>query len=100
MAESWSIKIIQQHPDDPVTFKPDVPGAVAGQPLGVRSGDNVTWNNRTNQTVTLQSIDPPGEYLTEPIEAGKVSSPIYVATRSVTYSCKTPAQPQHRIVVT
>jgi hypothetical protein len=53
----------------------------------------------TNQTLTLQSIDPTGEYLTEPIEAAKVSSPIYVATRSVTYSCKTPTQPQYRIVV-
>ena len=54
MASSWSISIKQQ--DGQITFTPDVPGATAGQPLGVNSADNVTWNNRTNLEITLKAI--------------------------------------------
>jgi hypothetical protein len=103
MASSWSITI-NQH-DGVITFKPDVPGATAGQPLGANSGDNVTWNNRTNQEITLNSIQPEGVFLCDPIPAGDVSNPIFNVTQTVGYSWvrhgrrSTPAQPDAWIVV-
>ena len=96
MAESWSI-IINELADGTITFTPDVPKAVANQPLGANAKDNVTWNNRTNRDLTLKSINPANLYLTEPIPAGQVSDPIFVA-QTVTYSCVNPSQPQHSIV--
>ena len=104
MPNTWSI-IISQNPDGTVTFKPDLPTAQRGQPLGVQADDLVTWNNTTNQTLTLQSITPSGLYLTDPIPAGQVSDPIFSVSTipnnatTVTYSCKSPAQQQHSIVV-
>jgi hypothetical protein len=74
MAGSWSITI-DQH-DGQITFTPDLPGAKAGHPLKVHSGDNVTWNNRTDQEITLKSIQPEGVFLCDPIPAGDVSNPI------------------------
>ncbi len=97
MANSWSI-IIKQMPDGTVSFTPDVPGAIAGQPLGVSAGDLVTWNNRTNQQLELRSI-PPGTFLTQPIPAGSASSPIFSVAKSVIYSCVSPTQHQHSIVI-
>jgi hypothetical protein len=82
MASSWSI-IINQH-DGAITFTPDVPGARTGQPLGVSSGDNVTWNNRTNLEIPLKS-KPEGDFLCDPIPAGNVSDPVYNVTQTVGY---------------
>jgi hypothetical protein len=103
MPNTWNIKI-DQNADGTVTFQPDVPGAQPGQPLGVQPNDTVTWNNRTNQTLTLQVISPTGLFLTDPIPAGQVSDPIFSASTisnatTVTYSCVNPAQQQHSIVV-
>jgi hypothetical protein len=81
MASSWSITINQR--DGQITFTPDVPEARTGQPLGVNAGDNVTWNNRTNQEITLKSIQPEGVFLCDPIPAGNVSSPIFNVTATV-----------------
>lgn len=97
MANSWNITIIEL-PNNTVTFRPDLPGAHQGQPLGVNSGDLVTWNNTTNKTLTLVSI-PPGTYLTDPIPAGQVSDPIFMVGASVVYSCTNPTQQQHSIVI-
>lgn len=97
MASQWGIKIIDLG-NGTVTFQPDLPGAQQGQPLGVNSGDLVTWNNTTNKTLTLQSI-PPGTPLCDPIPAGQVSSPIFKVAASVIYSCVAPNQQQHSIVV-
>jgi hypothetical protein len=103
MANSWSITI-NQH-DGVITFTPDVPGATAGQPLGVNSDDNVTWNNRTNQDITLKSIQPEGVFLCDPIPAGAVSDPIFNVGKTVGYSwvrqsgAPTSAQPDAWIVV-
>jgi hypothetical protein len=85
MASAWGI-IIDQQTDGSITFTPDVPGAKVGQPLGVNSGDDVTWNNRTNQTITLQSIQPPTPFPFGPIPAGGVSNPIFNVTETVGYS--------------
>jgi hypothetical protein len=102
MAESYSIIITQEEkPNGPVTFTPD--GGVAGQPLGVHVGDNVTWYNQTDLELTLQPIPPESKlYLTKPIPAGRVSSPIFIVPRlqvgqSITYSCMTPTEPPHSI---
>jgi hypothetical protein len=103
MASSWSITI-NQH-DGAITFKPDVPGGTAGQPLGANSGDNVTWNNRTNHEITLKSIQPEGVFLCDPIPAGDVSNPIFNVTQTVGYSwvrqsaAPTPDPPDAWIVV-
>lgn len=101
MANTWSI-IIKQNHDGTVSFLPDVAGAQPSQPLGVQPNDLVTWNNRTNHSLTLQSISPPGVYLTDPIPAGRVSSPAYAVgttAGATTYSCVKPSQQQHSIVV-
>jgi hypothetical protein len=85
VVNSWSITI-NQLPDGTFTFTPYVPGAYVGQPLGVSSGDLVTWNNQTNGEIKLQSIQPKDTYLTEPIPAGSVSSPIFQVNATVGYS--------------
>jgi hypothetical protein len=90
------IKIIQNQ-DGTIAFLPDRPGAQPNQPLGARAGALITWNNETDRTLALVSI-PPGTYITEPIPAGSVSSPIFSAA-NLTYSCVDPPQPQHSIVV-
>jgi hypothetical protein len=100
MASSWSITINQQ--DGQITFTPDVPGARTGQPLGVNSSDNVTWNNRTNQEITLKSTE--GDLLCDPMPAGNVSNPIFNVTATVGYSwvrqhAPQPAQPDAWILV-
>jgi hypothetical protein len=79
MANSWSI-IIDQQADGSITFTPDLPGAKTGQPLGVFSGDDVTWNNRSNQTITLQPIPPALPFPFGPISGGGVSNPILNVT--------------------
>jgi hypothetical protein len=100
MASSWSITI-NQLPDGTFTFTPFVPGAHVGQPLGVSSGDLVTWNNQTNGEIKLQSIQPAGVYLTEPIPAGSVSNPIFPVSATVGYSRVPPGSrpPDHWIIV-
>lgn len=91
------IKIIKV--DGGIAFQPDRPGAQPGQPLGANENDLVTWYNMTDTTLALVSI-PPGTYITEPIPAGTVSSPIFqVPSTGLTYSCVDPPQPQHKIVV-
>jgi hypothetical protein len=69
MASSWSVTINQR--DGAITFTPY--RGTAGQPLGVNSGDNVTWSNRTNQEITLKSIQPERVLLIGPIPAGEPS---------------------------
>jgi hypothetical protein len=91
MASSWSI-VIDQLPNGGLTFTPDVQGAKVGQPLGVNSNDNVTWNNRTNHEIKLQQLQPPiqppdpGLFPFESIQAGSVSNPIFNVTETVGYS--------------
>ena len=87
MASAWGI-IIDEQADGSITFTPDVPGAKVGQPLGVSAGDNVTWNNRTNRTITLQLVQPPppASFPFGPIPAGGVSNPIFNVTETVGYS--------------
>ncbi len=122
MASQWSI-IINQLPNGALTFTPDVAGAKVGQPLGVNKNDNVTWNNRTNHVITLQSIQPPDPpapakpiFPFDSIPAGSVSNPIFNVAETVEYSGvivpakpgtarkggsrgPTPAQPRAWIVV-
>ena len=96
------IMILEGAAHGTVDFQPDVPCAGRGQPLGVEQGDNVTWNNRTNRALVLESI-PPGIYLTEEIPPGEASSPEFPVTQEpgtrITYSCKDPSRQQHSIVV-
>jgi hypothetical protein len=69
MASSWLITINQR--DGAITFTPY--RGTAGQPAGVNSGDNVTWDNQTNQEITLTSIQPEGVFRIGPIPAREVS---------------------------
>ena len=98
MAIQWSIKIIDIG-GGKIAFQPDLPGAKKNQPLGVNKNDLVTWNNTTNKTITLKSINPKSTFLTDPIPAGKVSDPIFKVTASVTYACTSPTTPQHSIQI-
>jgi hypothetical protein len=101
MASSWNITIIG-NADGSIAFKPDYPGAQTGQALGVKKGDNVTWNNTTDQIVTLVATDPTPLFLTDPISGGKVSDPIFTVTQSpgktIKYKCDQPPG-THSIVV-
>ena len=97
MAESWSIII--ETVDETVVFRPDIPGAQAGQPLGANSGDLVTWNNRTDEAHWPVATDPKGEYLTEDVPAGEVSDPIYKIDKTVKYKCKHHEEEKGSIVV-
>jgi hypothetical protein len=97
MANSWNIEIMQLQNGD-VAFRPDLPGAAIGQPLGAAKGDIVTWYNKTNSTLTLQSTTVPG-YMTDPIPPGEGSDPGYSVVGSVTYACVKPPQQQHSIKV-
>jgi hypothetical protein len=88
IASSWNI-FIEEGPDGSLVFTPDVAGAKAGQPLGVNSGDNVTWNNRTNQEIKLKSIqpaEPPTVFPFNSIPAQAVSNPIFNVTETIGYS--------------
>ena len=104
MANRWSITINQHNGQ--ITFTPD-PGGTTGQPLGVNTFDNVTWNNQTNQEITLRSMQPEGLVLCPPIPAGEVSNPIFNVpsnTQAIAYywvraDGRTPAQPDAWIVV-
>jgi hypothetical protein len=98
MSNQWSIKIIDLG-GGKIAFQPDLPGAQQNQPLGVNKNDLVTWNNTTNKTLTLKSINPASTFLTDPIPAGKVSDPIFKVTASVTYACTNPTTPQHSIQI-
>jgi len=100
MANAWAIKIVELA-DGTVAFQPDVAGATPGQPLGVKAGDLVTWNNRTNQAhwpVATSSQT----FLTNEIPAGQVSDPIFQVPNSenrVRYSCRHHPQEQGVIEV-
>ena len=48
-----SIRIIPLNPNT-VSFQPD--GGNRGQPLGVNTGDEITWNNTTNDPLKLQVV--------------------------------------------
>jgi hypothetical protein len=85
MASSWGI-FIDQQANGSITFTPDVPGAKVGQPLGVNQNDNVTWNNRTNNPITLQSIQPATPFPFGAIPAGGVSNPIFNVTETIGYA--------------
>jgi len=98
MANSWTIEITQLS-SNTVGFRLALPGNNIGQPVSASNGDNVTWYNKTDNTLTLVSINPPGVYLTDPIPAGEASDPIFNVNGSVTYSCVNPPQQQHSIVV-
>ncbi len=75
MAQQWGIII--EEVGGKVVFRPDVPGAQAGDPLGADVGDIVTWNNRTNDAHHPVATEPGGLFLTEDIPAGQVSSPMF-----------------------
>jgi len=107
----WSIKIIQLNATT-VTFQPDQTGAAQGQPLGVNTGDNITWNNMTNNelqlvvsTITLNGVAQPVVQLFQGIrfQPGSASNPIFNVTQAsgtvITYSCRDPGQQSHQIVV-
>jgi plastocyanin len=97
MPNQWSIKIVKLA-NQTVAFQPDVPGAQPNQPLGVNVGDNITWNNRTNEAHWPVAIAP-GGFLTNNIPAGEVSDPIFNVQTTVTYRCLHHPQEHGMIVV-
>ena len=103
MASSWSIMIIEKE-DGTIAFKPDVPGGQPGQALGVKKGDNVTWNNMTDRDLQLvASTSAPPPFLADPIPKGQVSDLIFNVTQAagtiINYACVQPSVPTHSIVV-
>ena len=61
MPSQWSITILDLG-NGQIAFLPAVPGAQLNQPLGVNQGDLVTWNNTTNNALTLQ-VDQSGRHV-------------------------------------
>jgi hypothetical protein len=98
MAKRWVITI-KDLPDGTVAFRPDVPGAQPGQPLGVNTGDNVVWNNTTNKAHWPVAMLPSGLFLTKDIEPGRASRPSFNVQNSVTYMCLHHPQERGMIVV-
>jgi hypothetical protein len=101
VANIWTIEITVQN--GTVSFRPKLPSASIGQPLGVNNGDIVIWANRTDLTLALVSIEPAGFFLANPVPPGQGSRPNFVVTTpSVKYtsmnSVHIPSQ-DHEIVV-
>src|SRR5947209_197681 len=98
------IEILADH--GTIVFRPFPDGHV-GQPLGVVLNDSVHWTNRTHLTITLESLDPPGISLSEPIPTdGGGSRPDFIVTadkitsaKTITYRAKTVPSKWHIIVV-
>lgn len=85
MASQWSIRILEG-PGGAVVFWPWVPNARPGDPLFAQPSDLVTWNNTTAKTVALVAVNPTGTFITNPIDSGKVSNPIFsVPTNGLQY---------------
>jgi plastocyanin len=61
--------------DVPAKFNPDVYGTNPGEPLKAQLGDLVSWNNQTTQPHQIR-VGP--LFTTDPIEAGKSSTPGWV----------------------
>jgi hypothetical protein len=115
MPSSWNIKISPGKTPNTVVFQPNLLGARPGDPLNVDFGDNITWNNTTKQdlVLTVVSINPmpnpnPGNvFQLIKIPREDVSRPIYnvgvgqppAPQTTITYSCVTPSQNQHKIIV-
>jgi hypothetical protein len=104
MASKWLITINQGA--GAITFTPY--RGTAGQPLGANPGDNVTWDNQTDQEITLTSIQPEGVLRIGPIPAREVSDIFLVPevsdNKAIGYSwvrqhAPQPAQPDAWIVV-
>jgi hypothetical protein len=91
----WSILIEPMGADraGAAGFKPDLQGAAIAQPLGVLSGDNITWNNTTDAAHWPWPTDSEngpmfseadarakGVYLSDDVAAGDPSSPVYNAS--------------------
>jgi len=49
--QSWSINIVPS--DKGVQFDPDVYGCSPGAPLQAQKGDLVSWNNQTENSITI-----------------------------------------------
>jgi hypothetical protein len=100
MPNTWGIEIGIQN--GMVAFRPDLPNAQVGQPLGVLLNDLVLWINRTGLTIALVSTHPPGLFLANPIPPGQGSRPFFIAGQPVTYTAMNagpfPSQ-SHTIVV-
>jgi len=98
MPNTWGIEIAIQN--GKISFRPDLPNAPIGQPLGVHRNDLVVWINRTD--LTLELVSDPEFFLTNPIPPGEGSRPFFVVTTSITYTAKNslhiPSQ-AHKIVV-
>jgi len=99
MAATWSIRILVL-PNGTTAFQPDVPGAQPGQPLGVNSGDLVTWNNTTD-VAHLPVMTIASGPLCDPIPAGSPSDPIFKVNpiTTITYVCQYHANEKGSIVI-
>ncbi len=84
----WSIKIVKT--GRKTGFQPDLHGTKPGDPLQAQQDDLVSWNNTTNeahqpwqtdsnyQPFTQQQVQQnPSLYMSDPIPAGRSSSPLY-----------------------
>jgi hypothetical protein len=100
MPNQFVIEILNA-PDNGVAFRPDLPGAQAGDPLHARPNDLVLWSNRTDRDLTLESIEPPAPGLDQELKAGQTSD-LFITpsdgTQSITYRCTRPVQ-QHVIEI-
>ena len=88
MARRWSIKI-EPGDDGKTVFRPDVPDALPGDPLGVELGDHVRWSNETDEPHWPIALDPPGLFLTNEVAADSNSSPAFSVPpeKTITYRC-------------
>lgn len=85
--------IIFKKVDGKTVLQPDWPGTNPGDPLKVKRGSFVVWNNQTEDIHHPVAITPAGLFLTDEIAPGQVSSPMFNVTQpagptgTITYQC-------------
>ena len=96
--------IIFKKVDGKTVLQPDWPGAKPGDPLKVKAGAFVTWNNETDDTHHPVAITPAGLVLANEIPPGHVSNPMFNVTQppaTITYMCSrhqdNPDEGKHRV---
>src|SRR5215467_9440905 len=89
-SDEWVIEI-KKAPGGGVVFRPDVRHAKLGDPLFAKANDLVSWTNRTDQEVALESDEPLANF-NRTIPAGQPSKPFVLGATRIAYRCVDPLQ--------
>jgi hypothetical protein len=92
MPESWKVEIFDRG-NGTIAFRPDVRGAKDGDPLRASIGDLISWTNRTDKEVNLETIGPQKvPNFNRTIRAGEPSDFFQLDRDRIEYRCIDPLQ--------